>query len=235
MKKTLIIIPGLEGNDAYFQKQIKFFDDNYDVRIFYLEPSDTQVKEISQKLRNYILKENIQKPIIWGFSFGGTVAINYAGNYFQEISGLILGCTFSAYGFYRRWGGFLMTIFDPIINYLPKRLLIYILHYGGVTLKEWPIYKKLIYSAYTQKPAVYFKRFRSAFYLDQTSLLDKIRCPTFIYAGEKDHLVLPQAAFLLHQKIKNSQLIVFPNTSHLVHITQAEEFNKKLLDFLKTL
>lgn len=62
--------------------------------------------------------------------------------------------------------------------------------------------------------------------------LHEIQCPTLILQGEKDPLVPRFHAEVLHAGIAGSQVHVFPNGKHNVHIAYAEEVNQMLVDFL---
>lgn len=64
--------------------------------------------------------------------------------------------------------------------------------------------------------------------------LGEIRCPTFILHGGKDPLVPNFHADILHQGIPESQLHFFPDGKHNIHQAYAQEFNRMLVEFLRT-
>ncbi|HKA56025.1 MAG TPA: alpha/beta hydrolase [Candidatus Binatia bacterium] len=64
--------------------------------------------------------------------------------------------------------------------------------------------------------------------------LHLIRCPTFILQGGKDPLVPSFHAEVLHQGIAGSRLHVFPDGKHNIHQTYAQEFNRLVVEFLRT-
>lgn len=63
-------------------------------------------------------------------------------------------------------------------------------------------------------------------------LLAKIRCPTLILHGGRDPLVPALHPEAIHRGIAGSQLVVFPDGKHNIHIKYAERFNAIVLDFL---
>jgi valacyclovir hydrolase len=62
--------------------------------------------------------------------------------------------------------------------------------------------------------------------------LHLVRCPTLIFHGEKDPLVPGFHARAIHRGIVGSQLHLFPQGRHNLHITHAREFNAIVKVFL---
>ena len=57
--------------------------------------------------------------------------------------------------------------------------------------------------------------------------------PTLIVNGDKDMQVPTENSYLMHEKIKNSQLIIYPNSGHGSIFQYAVEFAKALMAFLE--
>lgn len=57
--------------------------------------------------------------------------------------------------------------------------------------------------------------------------------PTLIVNGDKDMQVPTENSYVMHEKIKNSQLIIYPNAGHGAIFQCAEAFSKALLAFLQ--
>lgn len=57
--------------------------------------------------------------------------------------------------------------------------------------------------------------------------------PTLIVNGDKDMQVPTENSYDMHQKITNSQLIIYPNAGHGSIFQNAEEFSKELIAFLE--
>lgn len=57
--------------------------------------------------------------------------------------------------------------------------------------------------------------------------------PTLIVNGDKDMQVPTENSYTMHEKIKNSQLIIYPNAGHGSIFQNAEDFSKALLAFLE--
>lgn len=56
--------------------------------------------------------------------------------------------------------------------------------------------------------------------------------PTLIVNGDKDMQVPTENSYVMHEKIKNSQLIIYPNAGHGSIFQNAEDFSKELITFL---
>ena len=67
-------------------------------------------------------------------------------------------------------------------------------------------------------------------YLDR---LSGVNLPTLILVGEEDPGTPVSAAQAIHERIKNSRLVIIPSARHLSNVEQPEAFNKALSEFLK--
>ena len=67
-------------------------------------------------------------------------------------------------------------------------------------------------------------------YLDR---LSSVNLPTLILVGEEDPGTPVSAAQAIHERIKNSRLVIIPSARHLSNVEQPEAFNKALSEFLK--
>lgn len=59
--------------------------------------------------------------------------------------------------------------------------------------------------------------------------------PTLIVNGDKDMQVPTENSYLMHEKIKNSQLIIYPHAGHGSIFQYAEEFSREVIAFLKAM
>ena len=68
---------------------------------------------------------------------------------------------------------------------------------------------------------------------DVSGQLDHIQVPTLVVQGELDPRVALEDGRFLAEHIRDAQLMLYPNTGHLVIIERAEEFNRDALAFLQ--
>lgn len=68
-------------------------------------------------------------------------------------------------------------------------------------------------------------------YLDQ-NLIKTITCPTLIFWGKEDKVVLPKNAEKFHHDIKNSELIMYDSCGHVPMMEKPLEVQRDVLKFL---
>lgn len=66
------------------------------------------------------------------------------------------------------------------------------------------------------------------------SKLDQIDVPALIICGSDDTLTPVSKAQYLHENIKGSQLSIIQNAGHISNMEQSDDFNKIIIDFLKS-
>jgi pimeloyl-ACP methyl ester carboxylesterase len=59
---------------------------------------------------------------------------------------------------------------------------------------------------------------------DLTPRLGEISAPTLILVGEDDFICPPSQAKIMHEGIPNSELVVFEESGHFVHVEEPEAF-----------
>lgn len=69
---------------------------------------------------------------------------------------------------------------------------------------------------------------------DTTEALEKFDLPMLVVVGKEDKLTPAEFSKIIYGKTKNSDLAVINNAGHLPNMENPEEFNKALLDFLKS-
>ena len=62
--------------------------------------------------------------------------------------------------------------------------------------------------------------------------LNFITCPTLIVNGDNDLMVPTKNSYVMHQKIKDSQLVIYPKAGHGLLFQYVDEITVTLNDFL---
>ncbi len=70
---------------------------------------------------------------------------------------------------------------------------------------------------------------------DSSDLLNGIRVPTLVVAGEEDTLCPPEEMKTMHETIKGSEFYRVSQSGHLINLEQPENFQKHTATFLKSL
>jgi len=68
---------------------------------------------------------------------------------------------------------------------------------------------------------------------DMRHVLAQISCPTLVVQGEEDEHATPQHAKDIAGSIPDSELWIIPGAKHMLPLENADEFNPRLIQFLK--
>jgi pimeloyl-ACP methyl ester carboxylesterase len=192
----------------------------------------------------------IDKWAVVGSSFGGTVALEYAIRYPQNLSHLCL----------------LDTCADgkALLNYVPitlaqrgyqKKVIDYATRFFSGQIGENELVKSMLIlgKAYYSNHSVFFflkeifnslriqRNSKALIYCFKSLIpswsvinkLNNIVIPTLIIAGENDFLFPPEYQEWMSLRIVGSKLILIENAGHNAHIEKPDIVNKEILDFIK--
>lgn len=86
------------------------------------------------------------------------------------------------------------------------------------------------------QPTFCFQRqYEATHYFDSFKRLKQIKARTLIIAGGDDVLVPPENSHILASRIPISELVIFENGGHVLHLESSEKFNATTYEFLKAL
>jgi 3-oxoadipate enol-lactonase len=69
--------------------------------------------------------------------------------------------------------------------------------------------------------------------LNDLERLSELTTPTLIIVGEEDPGTPVAASEAMHERIRDSRLVVLPSAAHLSNVEQPDAFNSALIEFLK--
>lgn len=177
----------------------------------------------------------VERPIVVGQSFGGAVALRYALEYQDEMSGLVLLAPVS-----HEWPGGVdwhnHAATTPVFGFFFRRLIIPA--YGSIAARG------IVEASFepNKMPEMYYEQagvpllFRAGHFkanaTDIVNLKDEIRAqqhryatlnlPVAIATGETDTAVSPEIhAKTLAKEVGGAALTLFPDTGHALHHAQA--------------
>ncbi len=235
--QALPVMIVLHGGPGYDQSPYRtFFNDLHDcVQVIYIDihgngrsdpgnESEWNFERWTSDLNEFCQLLNIEKPIIFGHSFGAMVAMEFAAKYSNKLSKLIL-CTpmpkfdeaLSAEKFLERGGEkakqtFLNFIADPITD--KENYSTYCSPYYGVT----PIDEKAIfYDRLILKMDILLYFFKTI--LPQYDFINSdktIKAPTLIISGEQDPIATIEMNHLLADKLGDACVkhYIIPDAGH---------------------
>lgn len=237
-KPVLVFIHGLGENLHSWAFQIEYFSRNYHIVVMDLRghglTSDGMngitIENMASDIIGLLDYLNIEKASFIGLSLGGMICQELTKHHQDRMEKLVL-CNTAAYTVNNtdyplesRLKMITQTPMDILAGYLTKSCLS-----NGFT-KE--VYNQTVKMFSANRVVPYLSATAAAFSVDYREILEDIKVPTLIIVGEYD-LVTPVAASkFLHQQIKNSELAIIPNASHLTKIESPIIFNQYVENFL---
>ncbi len=195
----------------------------------------------AEDLKAVIDAVNVEKCHILGVSMGGMIAMQFALKYPNRVKSLILVAT--------HHGGkeiipppleTLQAMFGPIPPNIKDERDLYRYKMKYAFSKKWyeenqDLLNQLIELRISepQPPEAYMNQASAVFNFDLSREVSKIHSPTLIIHGDEDMVVPIGNAYMLHEKILNSTLIIFRGAGHLLHIEKANIFNDVVRIFTK--
>lgn len=181
------------------------------------------------------LREHLgfEKIAVLGYSFGGCIALKYALRYPEHLSHLILLDTAPTFDYWeevkanaRRKGatpeqlGALEASVDneaEFWNALKLTEPLYF-HTFDADLAERVLGTTIISVEASKAGQAIQEEW------DLTARLSEISAPTLILVGRDDFICPPSQAKILHERIPNSELVVFERSGHFAHVEEPEAF-----------
>lgn len=174
-------------------------------------------------LRDYILRNNLNNPILLGHSFGGRIIIKYASIY-EDIDKIIL---VDSAGIKKR------------LNIKTKYKI-----YRYKFLKKWfklinnkSKYQKLINQSgsndYKNATDIMKRTLSLVINEDLKKYIKKIKQETLIIWGKDDKVTPYKDALYMKKHIKNSGLVTIENTGHFPYLENKNYFHIIMKDYLK--
>lgn len=166
--------------------------------------------------------KNEKDIVLAGHSNGGRIAIAYAAKNPLELRKLIL---IDSAG-----------IVHKEILLQAKRRIFGILAQLGKPLSAIPGVRKIYYGLigardYEKAPFNMRETMKNLLPVDLTDRLEKISIPTFIIWGAKDKATPVSDAYLMHEKILNSELFIISDAGHSPHKTHPALLAEKISAF----
>ncbi len=257
--KPLVLISGLGTDHKTWFFQIPIFKDYFKVIVFdnrgmgkstgSIKPYTTDLMaEDTKKLIDHL---KIDKTHVLGSSMGGMIAQKLAINYPDNVDKLVLCSTSAKPGDNLR--EILKEGLKDIINYeghddifdvkprirIVRRILGFFLTqvFSDEFIHE---NKKLINELiedYVSNPRYYetfVKQVRAIHRHNTLKDISKIKSETLVFTGSDDKLLPDTSSDILKKGISNAKLVKLKSANHGMHYENAEEFNRIVLDFLKS-
>lgn len=241
-KKVLIIIPGLgdglmtvKGKALPFACTYSVFTKDFTVYVFsrknQLEEGYT-CRDMAHDLKDAMDMLGIEKASVLGVSQGGMIAQALAIDYPEKVERLILTVTIG------RQNDYIQSVVNSWLELARQNKFGEVMKDVTVRMyteeyvqKYWFIVPILGLYPTPKNPERFIIMATACIIHDMYDELEKINAPTLVIGGGKDRTVGPDAAKELADKIKGSELLMYPEYGHGLY-DQAKDFKQKVYEFL---
>lgn len=219
-KDTILILPGWGFTRPTFTTLINFLSRNYTIYIVdypgfgksSIKEKDLTIYDYASTIREFMLHEKIENPIIIAHSFGGRLTSLLAGYYKDKIKKIIL---IDAAGIKPK-----TTLKSFTKKYLYKSLkkLTSLLPKKQRQKVKNKLLKKFSSADYYDLPDNMKKTFQNIVNEDLTKYFKEIDTETLILWGQKDNATPLKDAYKIRKSIKKSALIVLKGAGHFSYL-----------------
>lgn len=219
-KKRVVILPGWGETRTTFKEIINILKVDYTVYIMdypgFLNTKfpnyDLTIYDYALLIKAFLEEEKIDNPYIIAHSFGGRIAIILASKYKVKIRKLVLidSAGIKPKMTLKRW--LRLKIYHSLqnfANFLPEK--------ASNSFKSY-LFKKFSSSDYLALDLKMQTTFKNIVNEDLTKYLSLIKIPTLLLWGANDIDTPLKDGKIMHKKITNSELVIFPNCTHYCYL-----------------
>ena len=250
----VVLIHGSSGSSA--DMELAFFDafpDDIDLYAFdrpgigwsktKLSPLEMSnpIKQ-AEAIHMAVKKLKLDKPIIVGHSWGGAVAIAYAKQFGNEISGAV-SLAGVAYPWKGPYGWYDVLLTTPVFNHIFTRLFLNKMGQLYVPLSIKAIfepeaargdYREAAQAEIILRPSTiinnsYYSLNLRRHLKTMSEKYNDIKTPLLIVAGNRDYIVHSKSqSERLHNEVAGSEYMLFKGAGHMPHHTQTQILAEKI-------
>jgi pimeloyl-ACP methyl ester carboxylesterase len=206
------------------------------------DPNAYSQEQSIDDLRRLIDHVAIERPVLGGFSMGGSIALNFALAYPGRIRALILAGTGTGSIDKAQNARDFGPLADRFLKEGPAKVGEDYLR--GPTriqlLRKNPVAWKKLYAEFSELSPTGMAYTLRGVQLKRPTMyelearLRALRVPTLVLVGEEDAPALEPSRFLAHT-IPAASLKVLPATGHTLQLEEPEAFNAAVLQFVRSL
>jgi len=244
--EPLVLIMGLRRNAEWWYRQVPELSQHFQVIAFDNRGAGRSAKPVMEYSIRLFADDtarlmaalDIERACILGISMGGYIAQELALNYPAKVEKLVLGCTGCGGEKAVRMSPERMQKFNASAGLQPEEILrknmdiYYSDDFVAHSLERVEEFVN-ISLRHSQPVDAFMRQFDACQRHDTADRLGRISIPTLIMTGDDDPLVPPQNSYVLQKLIPGADLSVFPGGRHCFFIEHAEQFNEKVVEFLK--
>jgi len=225
---TLVFLHGAGGTRLSWQLQTYYFRDSLAINLpGHPEGSGYKtIEEYARWLHEHLKRNDVADPVLVGHSMGGAIAIEYA-LHSTSVKGLVLVGTGARLRVRQDLLAKIMENYEQASKFIARI---------SVSPNCDPIVVERIAKEMLKVNAeVTYGDFLACDGFDRMSEVGDINLETLVICGADDQMTPPKYSQYLHDKIRNSRLVVIPGAGHSVMLEKHREFNEALQVFLASL
>lgn len=231
---TILILPGWGDTRRTFDYMIDYLKENYTIYIVdwfgfgnsEFPDYDLTIYDYTNIIRDFIKEKNINNSVIIAHSFGGRIATLISGYYKDDVKKLIL---MDIAGIKPKKN--VLKLIRTYTYKLLKKLSILI------PKKKRNLYLKRLFrifasADYKELDNNMYQTFKNVVNEDLKFTYKNIREETLLIWGEKDKSTPLKDGIYIRRQIKNSRLIIYPDSGHFSYLDYPTLTNKIVNEFL---
>ena len=191
----------------------------------------------AEDLKAIINHIEIEKTILIGHSIGGTIALDFALQYPDSVSALVLIASgLNGYTWSKEYLELMQSIWSV---HQPEKMTEQFLAapFYAIGMNEPSIKNDVeIITEENFRKVLTWKTFDVHdihwFFPEAVTKLKDLKIPTFVVYGDKDSEDIMKISHVLSENIQNSKISTIKDADHLINFERPEELNKLILDFL---
>ncbi len=201
--------------------------------------TEYSIRMMADDAAGLLAELGIEKAHVLGISMGGMIAQELVLNHPLVVQGLTLGCTNCGSAHSAQASLEVLSLLEPVAGASPEEQV----------RKAWPatvtpefvdrnrefLEEMLRIGLVNPTPADTFRRqFAAIQSFDTYDRLPQIQSPTLIIHGDRDVLVPPKNANILHERIPASRLRIVPEVAHMFRWEKPAESAGAIVEFLSS-
>lgn len=242
--EVVAFIHGAGGSSAIWFKQLRAFQEKYNVLLIDLRGHGNSKKGFFNKLKRYNFKVvgddiievlnflKIESAHFIGISLGTIIIREIAERFPKKVKSMILGGAIMKMDMK---GQFLMSFGNLFKSVLPYMVLYKLFAFIILPRKNHKKSRDIFVNEARKLEQNEFKKW-FALVAEVNPLLrffrlNEINTPTLYIMGEQDYMFLPAIRKIVSEH-SSASLEIIPNCGHVVNIEQPVVFNQKVIQFL---
>ena len=246
-KQTIVFVHGASGGSSAWIPYEKKFEKKFNVLSFDIRGhgksfrpktfNEYAINHFSKDVHRVIKKEKIKDFILVGHSFGSMIVLDFVKNYQNLVKSLIL-ISSDAAPKKRLISKVMKRIlsFSKIMNYFPQYKT------GGGHIEYGKFIgtgdfniKRLVADIKNTGFRSYSFSMLHAYDFNCEDFLPKIKIPVLIIHGNKDTICPLNTGVKIKNAIKNSKMIIFDGSNHVIVLNDIERLAKEIDKFVTSL